>query len=327
MPIDPQEMKRLALIRFLYAEGLEQVARPAPLSSRALLSFHDAVEMFLLLAAEHLNVNLSQGVNFNGYFGEIKTHSNVEMPLRPAMRRMNQSRVNLKHHGSIPSDADLEQFRADVTTFLTDATQMVFHADFSSVDMADLVTQPEAVKILRQAKVQAGQGDHAEALALLSEAFEYLLDDYASRKRTASGTSVFTWWPPSTSPRHFPPTSTDYDMALARPIHDVFVALEDFQQAMRVMAVGLDYRRYARFQMVVPAIYTNTNGERGVRPVPGLPLGDDEYQMGRQFVIETALHLAALDFDLNLADIDEENRLRQLRLPPHGIPDTLPPGL
>lgn len=132
---------------------------------------------------------------------------------------MNQSRVNLKHHGSIPSDADLEQFRADVTTFLTDATQMVFHADFSSVDMADLVTQPEAVTLLRQAKAQAGQGDHAEALALLSEAFEYLLDDYASRKRTASGTSVFTWWPPSTSPRHFPPTSTDYEMALARPIH------------------------------------------------------------------------------------------------------------
>jgi hypothetical protein len=30
MPIDPQEMKRLALIRFLYTEGLEQVARPAP---------------------------------------------------------------------------------------------------------------------------------------------------------------------------------------------------------------------------------------------------------------------------------------------------------
>lgn len=83
MPIDPQEMKRLALIRFLYTEGLEQVARPAPLSSRALLSFHDAVEMFLLLAAEHLNVNLSQGVNFNGYFSEIKTHGNVEMPSDP----------------------------------------------------------------------------------------------------------------------------------------------------------------------------------------------------------------------------------------------------
>jgi hypothetical protein len=63
MPIDPQEMKRLALIRFLYTEGLEEVARPAPLSSRALLSFHDAVEMFLLLAAEHLNVNLPRGVH------------------------------------------------------------------------------------------------------------------------------------------------------------------------------------------------------------------------------------------------------------------------
>jgi len=312
MPVDPQEMKRLALIRFLYAEGLEQVARPAPLSSRALLSFHDAVEMFLLLAAEHLNVNLTRGVTFDSYFSEIQASARVQLPIRPAMRRMNNSRVNFKHHGSIPSDADLQQYRADVTTFLTDATQLVFQADFSSVDMAELVTQPEVAGLLRQAQAHAGQGDYTEALALLWEAFDLLVDDYASRKRTADGTSVFTWWPPSTAPLHYPPISTGEEQ-LSRRVEDVFIALGDFQQAMRVMAMGLDYRRYARFQMIVPTIGVNMNYERTVHPVPGLPLGDDEYQMGRQFVIETALHLAALDFDLNLASIEEDNRLRQLR--------------
>ena len=319
MPIDPQEMKRLALIRFLYAEGLEQVARPAPLSSQALLSFHDAVEMFLLLAAEHLNVNLTRGVTFDGYFGEIQDSARVQLPIRPAMRRMNNSRVNFKHHGSIPSDADLQQYRADVTTFLTDGTQLVFQADFSSVDMADLVTQPEVAGLLRQAQARAGQGDYTEALALLWEAFDLLVDDYASRKRTADGTSVFTWWPPSTAPRHYPPISTGEEQ-LSRRVEDVFIALGDFQQAMRVMAMGLDYRRYVRFQMIVPAIGVNMNYERTVHPVSGLPLGDDEYQMGRQFVIETALHLAALDFDLNLANIEEDNRLRQLRYS-YGNPD------
>jgi hypothetical protein len=311
MPIDPQEMKRLALIRFLYTEGLEQVARPAPLSSRALLSFHDAVEMFLLLAAEHLNVNLPKGVTFDGYFGEIRASTDVQLPIRPAMRRMNNTRVNFKHHGSIPSGADLEQCRADVTTFLTDATQLVFQADFSSVDMADLVTQPEVVRLLRQAEAHAGHGDYTEALALLWEAFDLLVDDYASRKRTADGTSVFTWWPPPTAPRQYPPISTGEE--LSRRVMDVFVALDEFQQAMRVMAMGLDYRRYVKFQMIVPTIGVNMNYERNVRPVPGLALGNDEYQMGRQFVIESALHLAALDFDLNLANIEEDNRLRQLR--------------
>lgn len=105
----------------------------------------------------------------------------MQLPIRPAMRRMNNSRVNFKHHGSIPSDADLQQYRADATTFLTDGTQLVFQADFSSVDMADLVTQPEVAGFLRQAEARAGQGDYTEALALLWEAFDLLVDDYASR--------------------------------------------------------------------------------------------------------------------------------------------------
>lgn len=65
--LSPQEAKRLGLIRFMYLQGLEQAGRPHPLSSQALLSFHESVEMFLLLAAEHLNVSLPKSVNFEGY--------------------------------------------------------------------------------------------------------------------------------------------------------------------------------------------------------------------------------------------------------------------
>lgn len=310
MPISPQETKRLALIRFLYMDGLEQVARPAPLSSQALLSFHDTVEMFLLLAAEHLSVNLSRGVNFDGYFSEIKASSDVEIPLRPAMRRMNNSRVNLKHHGSIPSDADLEQFRADVTTFLTDATQLVFQADFTRIDMVDLVTQQDAADKLRKAETQAGQGDYVEALATLSEAFDGLLDDYASRKIGLNGGSPYAWGPPAPPGLGIRLKGRDHDPEVVKRLEYVNSRVNDMQRPMRVMAMGVDYRRYARFKMLVPQILRFLDGRREVRPVPGFQLGDDEYQFCKQFVIETALHLAELDFDLNLAAFYRNRPLR-----------------
>lgn len=73
------------------------------------------------------------------------------------MRRMNNGRVNFKHHGSIPSATDLDQFRGDVTTFFTDATRAVFGADFTSIDMTDLVTQQEALDKIRDAETRSGQ--------------------------------------------------------------------------------------------------------------------------------------------------------------------------
>jgi hypothetical protein len=193
--LDPNVVRRLAFIRFLYTQGLEQARRPQPLAATALPNFHDAVEMFLLLAAEHLKVNLPKGMTFDSYWDQIEKQSGTQLPGRPAMRRMNNSRVNFKHHGSIPSATDLEQFRGDVTTFLSDATQLVFAADFLNLDMIDLVTQQDAVTRLRQAEEHAGRGDYTEALALLSEGFDDLLSDYAGRKRTASGSTPYAFGP------------------------------------------------------------------------------------------------------------------------------------
>lgn len=306
--LDQLVVKRLTFIRFLYLQGLEQVRCPQPLAATALLSFHDAVEMFLLLAAEHLGVNLTTNVSFDGYWNQISENAGVQLPGRPAMRRMNKSRVNLKHHGSIPSAVDLEQFRGDVTTFLTDATQKVFAADFHSLDMIDLVTQQRALALLRTADAQAGQGDHTEALASLSEAFEDLLSDYANRKRAPDGSSPYIMWPPDDMV-HFGSEQRVYSMLSWEGRYFVG-GLQQMQRAIRVLAMGLDYRRYARFELLVPFVDRFDGGrDRFVAPAPGLQVGDQEYQFCKQFVIETALHLAEIDFDLDLFTMWWEDHL------------------
>jgi hypothetical protein len=55
MALDPVEVvRRLAYIRYLHSLGIEHARLPDPMSSAALLMFHDAVESFLLMAGEHL---------------------------------------------------------------------------------------------------------------------------------------------------------------------------------------------------------------------------------------------------------------------------------
>jgi hypothetical protein len=313
--LTPSTVRRLAFIRFLYGQGVDQARRPQPLAATALLSFHDAVEMFLLLAAEHLGVSLDRNTTFDGYWTQIATQASVQLPSRSAMRRMNNSRVNFKHHGSIPSATDLDQFRADATTFFTDATQAVFAADFTSIDMTDLVTQQDALAKIRDAETHAGQGDYVEALALLSEALDDLLGDYAARKRISYNTTAFTF-----GPQRFDTTSAvahnpEVGSKLGNLILRMTEAVGEMQHALRVLAVGLDYRRYARFDMLVPRIVRFMDGHREVRTVPGLQIGGEEYQFCKLFVIEAAIHLAEMDFDLDLEGLWREHERQSQQAP------------
>src|SRR5689334_3580564 len=45
--LDRLTMSRLALIRLLYLQGIEQSGLPVPLAYSSVLTFHDAVELFL----------------------------------------------------------------------------------------------------------------------------------------------------------------------------------------------------------------------------------------------------------------------------------------
>jgi hypothetical protein len=50
-----ESMRRLAFIRALYQQGVEQSGQLEPWTAASVLSFHDAVELFMILSAEHLN--------------------------------------------------------------------------------------------------------------------------------------------------------------------------------------------------------------------------------------------------------------------------------
>lgn len=51
-------VERLGYIRFLHQNGIDQARRPHPMSSAAILSFHDAVELFYVLALDHMAVQV-----------------------------------------------------------------------------------------------------------------------------------------------------------------------------------------------------------------------------------------------------------------------------
>jgi hypothetical protein len=61
MPKPSTELtRRLAFVRYLYDLAAEQSRKPEPMAMAAVLTWHDAVEMFLQIVAEHYQVSVKK---------------------------------------------------------------------------------------------------------------------------------------------------------------------------------------------------------------------------------------------------------------------------
>ncbi|MER7815636.1 hypothetical protein [Streptomyces sp. NPDC096153] len=296
--LNPLSVQRLAYVRYLYNAGVEHSNRPSPLSASALLSFHDAVENFLGLTAEHLGVEVKPGITFLEYWGVIKPV--MELPGKARMKRLNDTRISLKHHGVFPSAQTIEQAREAVVDFFSAVTPSVFHVEFDQIDMVDLVTQPPTAQLLREAQTHAETGDYIHAMAGLSLAFDALLQRYSGngsslgREETpfAFGPTLYS----SDRPRR---PSGDTEKGLAK----VMAVAESAQTALRVVSLGIDFPRYTRFVALTPRVHGYYSGPPRYGVAPSYEsLTAEDYAWCRQFVIEAALRAAGADGIKELLD-------------------------
>ena len=145
--LDPAKMNRLAFIRLLYLQGIEQYRKPRPLSAASILTFHDSTELFLILAADHLQAGpVARDSGLLQYWTVLRPRRGfvgVELSGQHGIARLISVRNNFKHLGALPSAEDVDDARSSVTGFLEDDAPKVFGLEFSGIDMADVVPQEQ----------------------------------------------------------------------------------------------------------------------------------------------------------------------------------------
>jgi hypothetical protein len=191
--------KRLAFIRYLYDEAVRQSEKSEPMCSASLLGFHDAAELFLVLACEHKDVG-KKSMQFMAYWEEIKRKVPDGLTQKKGMGRLNEARVGLKHHGNMPARSAVQEYRSIATLFFEENTPTVFGVEFGGISMTYLVRHPTVRAELEEAERLREQGDLQEAVGRLAVAFYRVLDYYHKRNPLVSGLR----WPISS------PTPTGY---------------------------------------------------------------------------------------------------------------------
>jgi hypothetical protein len=244
--LDPKIVRsRLAFIRRLYRLAVEQSNQPEPLRAFSVLTFHDAVELFLGLALEHNGaVPGKRDVSFSEYWELLaKADPQIRLFGKPSMLRLNLARVALKHHGLLPSTSTVEDARSTVKSFFEENCQEVFGIAFDSISMVDVVAFAPVREHLIRAERAIAESDFDGAAKELGFALAKLLDKYDP--------TGYVLGPPAWSPLSARAPGFDPDDEAGRWVKG---AVERLAEVVRALALGLDNRRHAKFRRIIPHV-------------------------------------------------------------------------
>lgn len=308
MQLEQTVVRRLAFIKYLHELGVSQSFMPEPANASSVLIFHDSIELFLQLASEILNVGKRQP-NFMEYWEILSPKiPSGDLPQKESMRRLNKSRRSLKHDGTLPSQLDIDSFRAITGAFFAEAMPLIFTLEFDDLSLIDFVEAAQPRNNLKEAASLIADNDFGGSVTKAAIAFHQLIDDYEKRKRSTYGRSPFYFGP------HFPLVdsffmglghgsspllaSQEFRQQLGQFIDGVKESLEAIQDAIRILAMGIDYPRYSRFRTLTPSIRGPFQGEYSVgRVAEGLDSEDAQFCI--DFVIEAALKLQEFDWSIS----------------------------
>jgi len=261
--LDEAVTRRLALIKNMYRIAVQESQRPEPLCIISVLTFHDAIELFLELSCRTLDVD-SENVSFMGYWDRLNAKLQEmkregEVTQKASMQRLNKARVGLKHYGTMPSKLEIETFRSNVTSFFEENTPTIFKIGFASISLIDMVECNDAKNSLHEAEDLLARGKLTEALEKVAVAFRQVIGDHENRMRQKFGITPFFFGRHMAFPTSFS-MGLDRSDRMAGFVDKVNVSIENLREAVRILGLGIDYRKYVRFQSLTPTVYLTDKG-------------------------------------------------------------------
>jgi hypothetical protein len=301
MTLNQTIVKRLALVRHLYHLGVRQSRQPEPLRALSLLMFHDAIELFFDAAASHHGQPQpppkARQTMFDAYLDALdRVVAPATLPERAALGSLNKARVSLKHHGLTPGSLDIEQHRGTATGFLKTSTPMLFGADvdFDLISMSDALESALAREIIQDAETLMAKGETTPAMLLLQRCLGVILSEFEL------SLAIVDLATGPVREANDDPARDDVWHHGGRTVHDAVrdltASVSGMQEMLRIVALGLDVRRYYRYVGVIARVVASTSGR-------AKPVSAAHFHYCRDFVVETALALQ--QFERELDDNDE----------------------
>jgi hypothetical protein len=233
----------------MYQLGADQSRQPEPYSAVSILILHDAVELFLQLAAEQLNVPTKTNTGFMEYWGFLEPKlGNDGLSQKQAMERFNRARVGFKHAGNRPSKEDIVGYRVSAANFLLENTPTVFGMEFADALLINFVKPDSARQRLMQARASQDEGNLVDALTHAAIAFYEVIEEPQEQIGPVRlGRVSFLRLGMSQLRRILDAEETSQGIeAIADLLDALRDDLQEVSSTVAVLGLGLDPHRFAR---------------------------------------------------------------------------------
>ncbi|WP_431921307.1 hypothetical protein [Nonomuraea jabiensis] len=302
--LDPLAMQRLAFIRLLHQQGIDQSRLPQPLNFSCVLAFHDSIELFLVLAGEHLGIHIPErasggfvGRYFDNLLLSTANPQGVELVGRNGVKRLTDLRNAFKHANTWPGVQGIEQSRIDAATFFEENTPKVFGIQYADIDMADLVPLDDVRSLVKAAAVAEAAGDRFAALASLAEAVETLLGEWLQQGPDSPfgfGPDLYARVETEDIRQVLAVEGVDR-VVVENLVEQISVVTEiavETQSVLRVLITGVDYHSYLKFRWRTPQVRVSADGQQSLRFPDGYAPTAEDYGYCQRFVLNMALRVA-----------------------------------
>lgn len=288
-------IRRLALIKYLYKMGVQQSVQVETVAGFSILLFHDCVEMFLLLVAEHNDIK-SDNLNFMGYWDKFPN-----LTLKESMRAVKDRRVSAKHKGQFPSKSDIEISRISVTDFLEQNSKNQFGVEFRNISLLDLVAYENVKSYLEKAQSNIDNHEYDESLISSKIAFETLLYSYELNKKDNWYNNLLDIGQKINNKYEYLVGQSGREVEWFK---DITKTTNQMREVLKITALGIDFKRYSVFQFLTPEVYRDISGDYSPTSLRkqserGLKIDGGNCQFCIDFVLDCSIKLQEFDFDVN----------------------------
>ena len=297
MKMDKKNTLRwLAFIKHLFLKAENESLQSEPMNAIALLMMHDAVEMFLQLVAEKLNIS-TKNFKFLDYWKKLTLPKNRQITQKESMRKLNNSRVALKHSGIKPSKQEIESFKNITKIFFEHECKNIFNLNFEDISLVDLVNYENVKDSLARAKNNFKMSDINETLKNFAIAFSLLLHNYEFNKKRGYRKSPFFFG------EDFTFLSSNFmrlDGDLGEFIDKTGESIEALGSAVKILSFGINYKKFVKFSYLTPKTYWTIDAKKPkVFSFKGAKISKKEFDFCFNFIIESALVLQEFDFEIS----------------------------
>ncbi len=294
-------IKRLAFAKYLIERGNQESVNSEPLSSIALLHYHDALELSFNLVLEDKDIN-TNNLSFMQYFDGVnewlRNNGKNEISLRPSLVKLKDRRVNLKHKGLFPSKTDIEESKFTANNLFEELCKNVYGLDAQKISLVELI-ENQRVKAFTKEAINSYDSDQKKSIEKISLSFEFLLRDYEQSKRDSFFRSPFNFGKDMTFLDSFSMGLNCRDK-LSEFIDKVKESIEAMQKAVKILVFGLDYKKYIKFRLLIPEpIWYIGSDMPKVSLSQNAKISKEDRNFCINYLVECSLKLQEFDFEIS----------------------------